>query len=155
MSQSSPPRTIHSSTVQNSTVPPERRPDFADEWVRKVTAYRETLTRAKPAADRACYGQVCLREPCANACHQRRLGRWSKPSLTRSEADLQGVGNQIAYRARSGSPVLAPGSPGDPWSRASDHAKILRTIGVISRKVGSRHGNSRHRKSMGKPQTAL
>ena len=28
--------------------PPESRPDFADEWVRKVMAYRKTLTRANP-----------------------------------------------------------------------------------------------------------
>ncbi len=31
-----------------STAPPESKPDFADEWVRKVMAYRETLTIARP-----------------------------------------------------------------------------------------------------------
>src|SRR6266516_7826062 len=31
-----------------STSPPDARPDFAEEWVRKVEAYRETLTRANP-----------------------------------------------------------------------------------------------------------
>ena len=31
-----------------STVPPESKPDFADECVRKVMAYRETLTIARP-----------------------------------------------------------------------------------------------------------
>lgn len=31
-----------------STATGEDRPDFADEWVRKVEAFRETLTRARP-----------------------------------------------------------------------------------------------------------
>ena len=40
--------THHPFFYRASTSPPESRPDFADEWVRKVTAYRETLTRANP-----------------------------------------------------------------------------------------------------------
>src|SRR5436189_3470558 len=40
--------THHPFFYRASTAPPESRPDFADEWVRKVLAYRETLTRAKP-----------------------------------------------------------------------------------------------------------
>jgi catalytic LigB subunit of aromatic ring-opening dioxygenase len=40
--------THHPFFYRASTAPPESRPDFADEWVRKVEAYRETLTRAKP-----------------------------------------------------------------------------------------------------------
>src|SRR5881227_1601765 len=40
--------THHPFFYRASTAPPESRPDFADEWVRKVLAYRETLTRANP-----------------------------------------------------------------------------------------------------------
>src|SRR5436309_12898447 len=40
--------THHPFFYRASTSPPESRPDFADEWVRKVTTYRETLTRARP-----------------------------------------------------------------------------------------------------------
>ncbi|HEX9038636.1 MAG TPA: hypothetical protein VF808_16770 [Ktedonobacterales bacterium] len=40
--------THHPFFYRASTAPPDERPDFADEWVRKVTAYRETLTRANP-----------------------------------------------------------------------------------------------------------
>ncbi len=40
--------THHPFFYRASTAPPESRPDFADEWVRKVVAYRETLTRANP-----------------------------------------------------------------------------------------------------------
>src|SRR6266581_3185241 len=40
--------THHPFFYRASTAPPESRPDFADEWVRKVEAYRETLTRARP-----------------------------------------------------------------------------------------------------------
>lgn len=40
--------THHPFYYKASTAPPDQRPDFADEWVRKVTAYRETLTRANP-----------------------------------------------------------------------------------------------------------
>ena len=40
--------THHPFFYRASTAPPESRPDFADEWVRKVMAYRETLTRARP-----------------------------------------------------------------------------------------------------------
>src|SRR5258708_9057381 len=40
--------THHPFFYRASTAPPESRPDFADEWVRKVEAYRETLTRIKP-----------------------------------------------------------------------------------------------------------
>src|SRR5919204_599949 len=40
--------THHPFFYRASTAPPESRPDFADEWVRKVTTYRETLTRARP-----------------------------------------------------------------------------------------------------------
>jgi protocatechuate 4,5-dioxygenase, beta chain len=40
--------THHPFFYKASTSPPETRPDFADEWVRKVEAYRETLTRANP-----------------------------------------------------------------------------------------------------------
>ncbi|HET9921301.1 MAG TPA: hypothetical protein VFQ30_15760, partial [Ktedonobacteraceae bacterium] len=40
--------THHPFFYRASTAPPESRPDFADEWVRKVLAYRETLTRARP-----------------------------------------------------------------------------------------------------------
>ena len=40
--------THHPFFYKASTSPPESRPDFADEWVRKVEAYRETLTRANP-----------------------------------------------------------------------------------------------------------
>ena len=39
--------THHPFFYRASTTPPESRPDFADEWVRKVKAYRETLTRVK------------------------------------------------------------------------------------------------------------
>src|SRR5207245_6487054 len=41
--------THHPFFYRASTAPPESRPDFAGEWVRKVLAYRETLTRANPA----------------------------------------------------------------------------------------------------------
>ena len=40
--------THHPFFYRASTAPPESRPDFVDEWVRKVLAYRETLTRANP-----------------------------------------------------------------------------------------------------------
>ncbi len=40
--------THHPFYYRASTAPPHSKPPFADEWVRKVTAYRETLTRAKP-----------------------------------------------------------------------------------------------------------
>jgi len=40
--------THHPFYYKASTSPPEARPPFADEWVRKVEAYRETLTRANP-----------------------------------------------------------------------------------------------------------
>ena len=40
--------THHPFYYRTSRLPPEQRPDFADEWVRKVEAYRETLTRARP-----------------------------------------------------------------------------------------------------------
>ncbi len=40
--------THHPFFYRASTAPPESRPDFADEWVRKVLAYRETLTWARP-----------------------------------------------------------------------------------------------------------
>src|SRR5438105_14304153 len=40
--------THHPFFYRASTAPPESRPDFADEWVSKVLAYRETLTRARP-----------------------------------------------------------------------------------------------------------
>jgi len=40
--------THHPFFYRASTSPPESRPPFADEWVRKVEAYRETLTRANP-----------------------------------------------------------------------------------------------------------
>jgi protocatechuate 4,5-dioxygenase, beta chain len=40
--------THHPFYYRASTSPPASRPDFADEWVRKVEAYRETLTRADP-----------------------------------------------------------------------------------------------------------
>jgi protocatechuate 4,5-dioxygenase, beta chain len=40
--------THHPFFYKASTSPAESRPDFADEWVRKVEAYRETLTRANP-----------------------------------------------------------------------------------------------------------
>jgi protocatechuate 4,5-dioxygenase beta chain len=40
--------THHPFYYRASTSPPESRPPFADEWVRKVEAYRETLTRANP-----------------------------------------------------------------------------------------------------------
>jgi protocatechuate 4,5-dioxygenase beta chain len=40
--------THHPFYYKASTSPPESRPPFADEWVRKVEAYRETLTRANP-----------------------------------------------------------------------------------------------------------
>src|SRR5579884_3639879 len=40
--------THHPFFYRASTAPPESRPDFADEWVSKVLAYRETLTRANP-----------------------------------------------------------------------------------------------------------
>jgi len=40
--------THHPFFYKASTSPAESRLDFADEWVRKVEAYRETLTRANP-----------------------------------------------------------------------------------------------------------
>ncbi len=40
--------THHPFFYRATTAPPESRPGFADEWVRKVMAYRETLTRARP-----------------------------------------------------------------------------------------------------------
>jgi protocatechuate 4,5-dioxygenase beta chain len=40
--------THHPFFYRASTTPPESWPDLADEWVRKVTTYRETLTRARP-----------------------------------------------------------------------------------------------------------
>ena len=43
--------THHPFYYKASTAPPEDAPPFADEWVRKVEAFRETLTAA--AAGRA------------------------------------------------------------------------------------------------------
>jgi protocatechuate 4,5-dioxygenase beta chain len=40
--------THHPFFYKASTAPPEERPPFAEEWVRKVEAFRETLTRAQP-----------------------------------------------------------------------------------------------------------
>lgn len=40
--------THHPFFYRASTAPPESKPEFAGEWVRKVTAYRETLSRARP-----------------------------------------------------------------------------------------------------------
>ena len=40
--------THHPFFYKTSQLPPEEAPPFAAEWVRKVTAYRETLTRARP-----------------------------------------------------------------------------------------------------------
>jgi protocatechuate 4,5-dioxygenase beta chain len=40
--------THHPFYLRASTAPPETRPPFADEWVAKITAFRETLTRANP-----------------------------------------------------------------------------------------------------------
>ena len=40
--------THHPFYYRASTSPPESRPPFADEWVAKITAFRETLTRARP-----------------------------------------------------------------------------------------------------------
>jgi protocatechuate 4,5-dioxygenase beta chain len=40
--------THHPFFYKASTATGEDRPPFADEWVRKITAFRETLTRAKP-----------------------------------------------------------------------------------------------------------
>jgi len=40
--------THHPFFYATSRLPPERAPPFAAEWVRKVGAYRETLTRARP-----------------------------------------------------------------------------------------------------------
>nr|WP_284287806.1 hypothetical protein [Angustibacter aerolatus] len=40
--------THHPFYYKASTATGEDRPDFADEWVRKVEAFRETLTRAQP-----------------------------------------------------------------------------------------------------------
>jgi protocatechuate 4,5-dioxygenase, beta chain len=40
--------THHPFYYKATTSPPEERPPFADEWQRKVEAYRETLTAARP-----------------------------------------------------------------------------------------------------------
>jgi protocatechuate 4,5-dioxygenase beta chain len=40
--------THHPFYYKASTAPPEAAPPFAAEWVRKVEAFRETLTRAEP-----------------------------------------------------------------------------------------------------------
>jgi protocatechuate 4,5-dioxygenase beta chain len=40
--------THHPFYLRASTAPPEERPPFADEWVGKVEAFRETLARARP-----------------------------------------------------------------------------------------------------------
>ena len=40
--------THHPFYYRASTATGEDRPPFADEWVRKITAFRETLTRANP-----------------------------------------------------------------------------------------------------------
>lgn len=40
--------THHPFYYKASTAPPEERPPFADEWVAKIMAFRETLTRARP-----------------------------------------------------------------------------------------------------------
>src|SRR3954447_12309434 len=40
--------THHPFYLKASTAPPESRPPFADEWVAKILAFRETLTRAEP-----------------------------------------------------------------------------------------------------------
>src|SRR2546423_7130526 len=40
--------THHPFYYKASTAPPEEAPPFAAEWVRKVEAFRETLTRAAP-----------------------------------------------------------------------------------------------------------
>ncbi len=40
--------THHPFYYKTSTMPPEERPPFAEEWITKVTAFRETLTRAAP-----------------------------------------------------------------------------------------------------------
>ncbi len=40
--------THHPFYYRASTAPPGQRPDFAAEWIAKVTAFRETLTRARP-----------------------------------------------------------------------------------------------------------
>jgi hypothetical protein len=40
--------THHPFFYATSKLPPEQAPPFAAEWVRKVEAYRETLTRARP-----------------------------------------------------------------------------------------------------------
>jgi protocatechuate 4,5-dioxygenase, beta chain len=40
--------THHPFFYKTSQLPPDQAPPFAAEWVRKVTAYRETLTRARP-----------------------------------------------------------------------------------------------------------
>ena len=40
--------THHPFYYKASTATGEDRPPFADEWVRKITAFRETLTRARP-----------------------------------------------------------------------------------------------------------
>ena len=40
--------THHPFYYRASTAPPGQRPDFAAEWIAKITAFRETLTRARP-----------------------------------------------------------------------------------------------------------
>ena len=40
--------THHPFYYRASTAPPGERPPFADEWVRKIEAFRETLTQARP-----------------------------------------------------------------------------------------------------------
>jgi protocatechuate 4,5-dioxygenase beta chain len=40
--------THHPFYYRASTAPEEEKPPFADEWVRKILAFRETLTRAEP-----------------------------------------------------------------------------------------------------------
>ncbi|GIH29607.1 hypothetical protein Aph01nite_79170 [Acrocarpospora phusangensis] len=40
--------THHPFYYKASTAPPEERPPFADAWVEKILAFRETLTRARP-----------------------------------------------------------------------------------------------------------
>ena len=40
--------THHPFYYRTSTLPPEERPPFAEEWITKISAFRETLTRAEP-----------------------------------------------------------------------------------------------------------
>ncbi|MGQ4428834.1 extradiol ring-cleavage dioxygenase, partial [Streptomyces violaceoruber] len=40
--------THHPFYYRTSQLPPDQAPPFAAEWIRKVKAYRETLTRSRP-----------------------------------------------------------------------------------------------------------